>query len=425
MRVIRAAPALVLVAIAACNAISGASDITVCNGDCGGQGLPGRTDDGGGGEAGPPGPTPVCNEGDTKCDGLVAMKCVDNAWQSQTCPIACEAGACVSYKSCRSATGTGCGKTPADCCTTANVPSATFKRRNSNAWPATVSTFDLDVFEVTVGRFRAFVDAGGATVASPPAVGAGEHPKNPGSGWQTLWNAHLPADVTALKKALAGGTWTDTAGAQEHLPITNVPWLLAFAFCAWDEARLPTYAEWDLAAAGGAEQRIYPWSSPPTSLVIDATRSAYNCGYSAPAQSCSDSCNGDGSTPCDGVCTCQTVCTGCDAAKDIAPVGMLPAGAGAYGHFDLAGNAAEMLLDISDPPAPPPLTPCIDCSRFLVGDPDHAGAGVWAPANGRPANFIVAGGSWSDDQTVLRITGIQNQPWKNASPGIGFRCARH
>src|SRR5262245_9701876 len=47
-----------------------------------------------------------------------------------------------------------------DCCESVVVPGGTFNRTNDPAFPATVSSFRLDVYEVSVGRFRAFVDAG-------------------------------------------------------------------------------------------------------------------------------------------------------------------------------------------------------------------------------------------------------------------------
>ena len=50
---------------------------------------------------------------------------------------------------------------------------------------ATVASFALDTFEITIGRFRAFLDQSKGT---PPADGAGAHPLIKGSGWQTAWN---------------------------------------------------------------------------------------------------------------------------------------------------------------------------------------------------------------------------------------------
>ena len=42
----------------------------------------------------------------------------------------------------------------ASCCGTAMVPGGTFNRSDDSGHPATVSTFVLDTYEVTVGRFR-------------------------------------------------------------------------------------------------------------------------------------------------------------------------------------------------------------------------------------------------------------------------------
>jgi formylglycine-generating enzyme required for sulfatase activity len=61
--------------------------------------------------------------------------------------------------------------------------------------------------------------------------------------------------------------------AQAHgrptLPATNVSWFDAVAFCErlskqWGfPVRLPTEAEWESAARGGLEQKLYPWGDEP------------------------------------------------------------------------------------------------------------------------------------------------------------------
>ena len=55
-----------------------------------------------------------------------------------------------------------------DCCASLPIPGGTFNRSNDPIYPATISPFDLDRFEVTVGRFRAFIQAGTATQARHP-----------------------------------------------------------------------------------------------------------------------------------------------------------------------------------------------------------------------------------------------------------------
>ena len=105
-------------------------------------------------------------------------------------------------------------------------------------YPATVSDFRLDTYEVTVGRFRQFVLAGMGTQQNPPVIGAGQRTLNGlanQGGWDPTWNASLDADTTALVAAVkcdaSYQSWTDAPGANESLPMNCITWFEAMAFC--------------------------------------------------------------------------------------------------------------------------------------------------------------------------------------------------
>ena len=119
------------------------------------------------------------------------------------------------------------------------------------------------------GRLRRVVDLKRPTVAMTD-----------GDARVAWWFGHDPLRGSPTRIARGAGVHLDN----ELLPINQVTWFEAFAFCIWDGGFLPSEAEWNYAAAGGAEQRAYPWSSPATSTVIDCTYANYG-GCVAPALS--------------------------------------------------------------------------------------------------------------------------------------------
>jgi formylglycine-generating enzyme required for sulfatase activity len=256
------------------------------------------------------------------------------------------------------------------------VPGGTYRRAydgvtaTDDTHPATLGPYRLDVYPITVGRFRAFVDAGRGTRAAPPAPGAGAHPRVAASGWDPAWDAKL-VEAGGLPAALecGGETWTDAPGAHENLPINCIDWFEAFAFCAWDGGFLASEAEWELAAAGGDEQRVYPWSAPPSSKTIDDTFAVY-----------------------------------CGATCELQPVGSRsPKGDGRWGHADLAGEVWQWNLDWFEDYA----QPCVDCAVVA--------AGTYRSARG--------GGFKSVPEALYVATRVQGTPSERDS-FFGARCAR-
>jgi formylglycine-generating enzyme required for sulfatase activity len=260
---------------------------------------------------------------------------------------------------------------------------------NTNmGFAATVSDFRLDTYEVTVGRFRAFVNAGMGTQANPPAERAGAHTQVPDSGWESSFNSSLNPSTSTLIAALGalgcGGTWTDTPGSNENLPMTCTTWYEAFAFCIWDGGYLPTEAEWNYTASGGNDQRAYPWSSPPSSTSISCSNANYDPNYPT-GPFCVDSVGANGNAELVG--------------------SESPTGDGKWGQTDLGGNTVEWNLDWF---ASPYLTAtCDDCANLTVA-----------------TDRVVRGGSFATGAPTLRAANRDH-----AGPGFralnaGVRCAR-
>lgn len=282
------------------------------------------------------------------------------------------------------------------CCESPLVEGGTYNRTYQNtgsgptgeADPATISSFRLDKYEVTVGRFRKFVeylDAGGAL----PEAGTGKHAYlNAGQGladsgksgsfepgWDASWNSKIPSGSGAAdkwKSLLASGTngsagcgvygtWTAQPGDNENLPLTCVGWYESYAFCIWDGGFLPSEAEWKYAAAGGDEQRMYPWGTDE--LGSDNQYAIYDCCYP------------------DGQCSVATGHDTCTGVVNAAPVGYASKGVGRYGQMDLVGNVWEWGLDRY---ADSYVNPCEDCAyvtgntqnRVMPGGGFHTGANL-------------------------------------------------
>jgi formylglycine-generating enzyme len=271
-----------------------------------------------------------------------------------------------------------CGATrDQSCCDRVSVPAGVYLRSFDNgvdgafmdmSAPAMISEFRLDVHEITVGRFRAFVADGGGTRLQPPSVGAGAHPLIANSGWNPAWNTELAIDTTQLIAAVQCDsqmqTWSEL-DADANKPMNCLTWYEAFAFCAWDGGYVPTEAQWNYAATGGDEQRAFPWSQPASVVTFDASQA--------------------------------------NALLHVA--GDLPAGNGRWGHADLTANVWEWVLDWYEPIYP---TPCTDCAVTIAGT---------------DARRILRGGSYLDPPMLWRTAFRNPEPTLQRAGNIGARCA--
>lgn len=190
------------------------------------------------------------------------------------------------------------------CCTRILVPSGTYE--DKAAGEVKVGAFYLDKYELTVGRVRAWVDAGSPTPSDGMPLGRDS------TGREVRWNG---AWTVMTDERLRGWERYDTwRGGQVDLPKNFIDWYTSAAVCAFAGGRLPDDAEWHHAAVGGDENRPFPWGSEPQT----PERAIYNC-------------MGDGNKSC--------------SLKDILPVGSRPLGVGRWGHMDLAGSMFEWTMD--------------------------------------------------------------------------------
>jgi sulfatase modifying factor 1 len=287
------------------------------------------------------------------------------------------------------------------CCTSLGVPGGTFYRTYTNdgsgaadmADPATISDFRLDKYLVTVGRFRKFVAAWDGGTGYTPEPGAGRHTHLNGgkgladsgaagayeTGWKESDNGRLALDNDSLACQSGSSTWTNDPGDNEQLPMNCVNWWEACAFCIWDGGFLPSEAEYVYAAAGGSEQRRFPWGSEEPGT--DNRRAIYGCHY-GPSGTCDNS------------------------ISHIAPVGTAREGAGRWGQLDLVGNLMEWYLDWF---APSYANPCTDCANLASG-------------SGRAPRD----GYFSSTDTALLLAAYRNNGLYPANRffSFGFRCAR-
>lgn len=151
----------------------------------------------------------------------------------------------------------------------------------------------------------------------------------------------VPVTVAAYRRCVQANVCTvprkpldynyDREGRDTH-PVNAVTWDQANAYCQWAKKRLPTDAEWVLAAKG-TDDRKYPWGNEEP----DDTRLHWS----------------------------RTI-----DRHGTAPVGSYPAGASPYGVLDMLGNVSQWLADwdgvYPHTPQVDPTGPSLDLEKSRV-----------------------------------------------------------
>jgi formylglycine-generating enzyme required for sulfatase activity len=209
-----------------------------------------------------------------------------------------------------------------------------------------LDAYAIDKYEVTNTQYAEFLNTEG----------------NQEEGSDT-W---LDADSSSVRIHESGGVWQADADYEDH-PVIEVTWYGARAYCQWQGKRLPTEAEWEKAARGSSDTRMYPWGDQ----AVDCTLANYG---------------------------------GC--VGDTTQVGSYPTGASPYGALDMTGNVWEWVNDWYD-----------------------GGYYGISPYNNPPGPDsgdyrVLRGGGWTDNWDNVRMAdrGYTN-PNSSGHYFGGFRCA--
>tara|TARA_R110002049_G_scaffold47596_1_gene136820 strand:+ start:65688 stop:66809 length:1122 start_codon:yes stop_codon:yes gene_type:complete len=151
-----------------------------------------------------------------------------------------------------------------------------------------VDGFFMDVTEVTNSQFKKFVDETGYVTVAERAIDWEEMKKQLPEGTPKPHDSIMQPGSLTFKKAKSsvpnlydfsqwwswtiGANWRHPNGPKSSIkgkddyPVVHIAYEDALAYCEWAGRRLPTEAEWELAARGEEENAIYFWGNDASGL---------------------------------------------------------------------------------------------------------------------------------------------------------------
>ncbi|GAB5365703.1 hypothetical protein AAMO2058_001080700 [Amorphochlora amoebiformis] len=132
--------------------------------------------------------------------------------------------------------------------------------------PVKVSDFYIDAHEVSNRHFKEFITATDYVTDSERF--------NWSFVFESMLSEKLNDQIDKSVQAapwwvpVPGATWEHPEGPLTSIhpdrldhPVVHVSWTDAVSYCTWRALRLPTEAEWEYAARGGKQKRLYPWGN--------------------------------------------------------------------------------------------------------------------------------------------------------------------
>jgi sulfatase modifying factor 1 len=275
--------------------------------------------------------------------------------------------------------------------------------------PAGVDGFWMDQHPVTVAEFRRFVKATGHITWAERAPDPGEYPDAdpdllvPGS--LVFHPTAGPVDLNDYRNWWSwtpGAQWRfpegpgSTVGGRERHPVTHVAYADAAAYAAWAGKELPTEAEWEFAARGGLEGKVFVWGdefAPKGKMMANTWQGEF------PWQNLA-----------------------LDGYEGTSPVQSFPPNG--IGLFDMAGNVWEWTTDFFTPKHSDEADhPCCAPRNPRVMSPD-ASYQIGAPGEHIPRRVTKGGSHLCAPNYCLRYrpAARQGEAVDTTTSHIGFRC---